>query len=82
MKRLALTSLLLLAACSSLPPDAFQPTTPHELVGFSIVAGRSCPIWKLEHDTVVWCGPHRIGDGPDIYDERGQDAVAVNLGDE
>ena len=82
MKRLALTSLLLVTACSSTSPDVFQPTTPHERVGFSLIDGRSCPIWKLEHDTVVWCGPHRIGEGPDIYDGLGKDAVAVNLGDE
>ena len=83
MKSLVLALPLALAACASHPPDVFQPTTPHKLVGWSISEdGSACPIWDLEQGITVWCGTHRIGDGPDIYDERGQSVGFVQLGDE
>ena len=83
MKRLALTSLLLLAGCSSAPAEPFEPTTPHNLVGWSISEdGSACPIWDLEQGITVWCGVHRIGEGPDIWNAVGQNAIAVNVGDE
>ena len=66
-----ITALLLLTGCSSAPAEPFEPTTPHALVGFSLVDGRACPIYRLKRGTTVWCGPHRIGDGPDIWDSTG-----------
>ena len=86
MKNLFAPAILLtLAACSSTPePQLFAGHDAPEVKRFVLhrMADGSAHMDVLYSDGKVRHGVHALGDGPDIYDSVGQDAVAVNLGDE
>ena len=77
--------VFLLAGCSGAPGAQFNEyTNAPELTGF-VMARDSKGRVRMDprySDGKIRSGPHRLGDGPDIWDSRGVTVPAVSLGDE
>ena len=75
---------LYLSACSSVPePPLFAGHDAPKLTGWVMHRMSDGSVhMDPKFDGVPYHGVHALGDGPDIWNAIGQDAVAVNLDDE